>query len=440
MAFDENGRLFVLEAPRRAAGEPVKGRVCVLEDTDGNGKFSSRTVYAEDLTNPTALTCYDGGVFVAASGQVLYLKDSKGNGVADVRREIFKSFGDATNGANGQVIITSMAWGLDNRIHAVTTSLGGDVISSSVANQSVALSEGSFSFDPRTSLLIAESGSGASGLSFDDRGQKYICKPTHHIELVMSESRYQTRNPFYTMPSATWILSGQPATQFIYPPIHAGRIFPTPVRFTAASGIAIYRGNAFPREYIGDDFVAETIAGVVHHDHIIHNGFETITERPADEQASEFLANYDSSFQPTEVINGPDGALYVTGLMHAMEVPLKRNTNGTPANALPELGRIYSVLPLNFKQPKFVALGKLSAEQLVSMLRHPNGWQRDAASRLLYERQDRATVVPLIRLLFDPIAPGLARMHALRALDGIQLTVNGRPAHALLESHLLKGL
>jgi putative membrane-bound dehydrogenase-like protein len=440
MAFDENGRLFVIEAASHFVNGPVTGRVRVLEDNDGTGTFDSSTVYADNIANPTALACYGGGVFVAATGQVLFLKDTKGNGVADVRREVFKSFGEATNGANGQVIITGMAWGLDNRIHAVTAGKGGDVISSSSAAQSVVLSEGSFSFDPRTFLLAAESGSGASGLSFDDRGREFICTPTHHIEMVIAEPRWVTRNPYYTLPATTQNLRGLPATRLIYPPLRPGTIAPAPIRFSAAAGIAIYRGNAFPREYAGDAFVADAVAGVVHHDHIRFDGIEATLERPGDEQAMEFLANYDSSFHPTQVVNGPDGTLYVTGLTRETEVPVRMKTNATLATVAPARGRIYRVLPLNFKQPKFVPLGKLPAEQLVSMLRHPNGWQRDTASRLLYERQERTTIVPLIRLLFDPTAPPLARMHALRALDGIELIVAGHPTHALLESHLLKAL
>src|SRR5580704_3100025 len=93
MAFDENGRLFVLETP---PGQP--GRVRLLEDTVGDGVFDSTRVYADNIYSPTALACYDGGVFVGASGQIVYLKDTKNTGEMDVRRVVFSSFGDATNG------------------------------------------------------------------------------------------------------------------------------------------------------------------------------------------------------------------------------------------------------------------------------------------------------------------------------------------------------
>src|SRR5262249_14075959 len=48
-----------------------------------------------------------------------------------------------------------------------------------------------------------------------------------------------------------------------------------------------------------------------------------------------------------------------------------------------------------------------------------NGWHRDTASRLLYQRQDRSAVAPLQQLAARATSP-LGRMHALYALDGLK--------------------
>ena len=72
LAFDENGRLFVAEMipyaenNSSALGSPT-GRVVLLEDTHGTGRFDKSTVYAQGLIWPTGLACFDGGVFVAAA-------------------------------------------------------------------------------------------------------------------------------------------------------------------------------------------------------------------------------------------------------------------------------------------------------------------------------------------------------------------------------------
>ena len=59
-----------------------------------------------------------------------------------------------------------------------------------------------------------------------------------------------------------------------------------------------------------------------------------------------------------------------------------------------------------------------TAAQLVTHLNHPNGWWRDTAQRLLFERQDPAAVAPL-RALLERSASALARVHALWMLEGL---------------------
>src|SRR5438552_13289160 len=82
-------------------------------------------------------------------------------------------------------------------------------------------------------------------------------------------------------------------------------------------------------------------------------------------------------------------------------------------------GRIYRIVPEEFKPRKPPRLSKATTAELVALLEHPNGWHRDTASRLLYERQDSAAVAPLKKLAVGSKSP-LARVHALYALDGLK--------------------
>jgi putative heme-binding domain-containing protein len=54
----------------------------------------------------------------------------------------------------------------------------------------------------------------------------------------------------------------------------------------------------------------------------------------------------------------------------------------------------------------------------VATLEHPNGWHRDTAARLIYERNDRA-VVPVLKKLLARSKLSLGRLHALHALAGL---------------------
>src|SRR5262249_16658349 len=82
-------------------------------------------------------------------------------------------------------------------------------------------------------------------------------------------------------------------------------------------------------------------------------------------------------------------------------------------------GRLYRVVPEGFRRPRPPRLGQASTAELVALLEHANGWHRDTASRLLYQRQDRAAGAPLKNKPATAKSP-LGRMHALYALDGLK--------------------
>ena len=65
IAWDEDGALFVAEmrGSSEDQGERI-GRIRLLHDEDGDGRPDRATVYAEGLAWPTAVCCWDGGVFV----------------------------------------------------------------------------------------------------------------------------------------------------------------------------------------------------------------------------------------------------------------------------------------------------------------------------------------------------------------------------------------
>src|SRR5437667_2042561 len=135
MAFDKNGRLFVVEMrdyPERRNQTPHLGRIRMLEDTDGDGRFDRSTVYVDNLPWPTAVICWRGGIFVGATPDILYCKDTNGDGVAEVREVVFTGLASdyapyEVNKLNVQALFNGFTWGLDNRIHAANGGDGGTV-------------------------------------------------------------------------------------------------------------------------------------------------------------------------------------------------------------------------------------------------------------------------------------------------------------------------
>jgi putative heme-binding domain-containing protein len=149
---------------------------------------------------------------------------------------------------------------------------------------------------------------------------------------------------------------------------------------------------------------------------------ELVAERPPDEQKVEFIASTDLWFRPVQMANAPDGALYIADMYrevieHPWSLPasIKKLLDLNSGN---DRGRIYRVVPDGYQQPKPPRLGKASLKDLVATLEHDNGWHRDTAARLLFERKDKAAVPLLVKLIEKSKSP-LARMHALHALDGL---------------------
>lgn len=424
IAFDERGRMFVAEFrahPELPQG--LYGRVRLLADTNGTGHYDTGLVFADKLDRPSALLCYGGGVYVATGSEILFLKAS-GDEAADVRQSVITCANVATNSST-RAVFTGLAWGLDHLIHVTTAGVGGETVTASATHATLTLTDGNFAFDPRTSQLIQESGSAPTGVIFDDYGHKFISTALDHLVAIMYEGRYARRNPWQALPPALQDVSQEGRATPIYGvPLAAPRALAMPVRpdnipnripqtFTAAAGLTIYGGNAFPPEYAGNAFVADAMARLIHRDIVSPNGLEWIGQRAADEAGSEFLSSTDSSFQPVQVLNGPEGALYIVDW--TAEAPA-----GGAVGAIPR-GRIWRVMPSAFQPPRLVKWTAALTEDLVLGLRRPNAWDRGVAYRLLFEHQDKTAAGGLGKLLLDYRAQPRARLLALHSLAGLGL-------------------
>ena len=93
-AFDDEGRLYVADSSgsndnvkKQLAEKPH--RIVRLEDSDGDGKFDKRTIFADKMMFPEGTMWYDGSLYVAAPPSIWKLTDTNGDGVADQRVEWF---------------------------------------------------------------------------------------------------------------------------------------------------------------------------------------------------------------------------------------------------------------------------------------------------------------------------------------------------------------
>lgn len=442
MEFDENGIAYVLEIPAYNEYSKPKphtpGSVARLEDIDGDGRFDRRTTFAGDLTYPTGLFCYDGGLFVGDAPNLWYLKDTDGDGISDQRDLLYTGFGVVPAGESR---LNSFRWGLDNRIHISTGHDGGDIRAAdrpeaparSVRNRRILL-------EPRSRIFELTSGGGQHGMSFDDWGRAFVCDNSNPIQSIVYDDRYIQRNPLMSATSAVVNVGpgkhytklariSQPEnwrlirTGLLEKGAHVTDTYeydrPAGV-FTSATGVTIYRGDAWPENFRGNAFIGEVVNNLVYQARITHDGLDIESERLGGE--SGFLASNDTWFRPAQFAHGPDGNLYMIDMYRELIEGIQWVPPEVVAKMDPtagsDRGRIYRIVPEKYKWRSPGRLGQLSTLELVKQLESRNGWRRDTAARLLYERQDSAAIAPLRELLETADFPQ-TRMHALYALDGL---------------------
>jgi len=438
MAFDEHGRLFVVEMRGYSEQRDEKlGRVRRLEDTDNDGRFDTSDVYVDGLQWPTAVVCFDGGIFVGAAPDIFYFKDTTGDGHADVRRTAFTGFGTE----NMQGLLNSFSWGLDNRIHGSAGTNNARVHSPQHPGRPPVSVRGCrFAFDPRTLEFVTSSGTGQYGMSFDRWGDPIVCSNSEAAMIAMYDDRYLSRNPFLVAPNPIKKIyeGGTGAEVFRISPVEPWRELRTRLRasgavkgivegggtaagyFTGASGVTVYQGDAYPADYLDNAFIGD-VAGNLMHRMLLSPEGVGLTARRAD-PGREFVASRDNWFRPVQFANAPDGTLYVADMYrevieHPKSLPpvIKRQLDLTSGQGL---GRIYRVAPENFERRPAPRLDEASTAELVALLQHRNGWHRETAARLLYQRRDPTAVRRLEQLAQDSRSPD-ARLRALYCLASL---------------------
>lgn len=480
--FDEFGRMFVAEMhgypfsqePTRlnpsGGGKEDAGVIRLLEDTNGDGKMDRSVVFADKLSWPTSVCCYNGGIFVLAPKYLYYLKDTDGDNKADIRETVLSGFGRD----NVQALANGLHWGLDNRI---TFSAGRNPKKLLHRGKPmVAVGSSDLRFDPKTEEFEVVTGGLQFGHSIDDWGTRFVCSNSNHIQQVVLPQKYLARNPYIaaSSPIRSIAVDGASAPVFRLSPPEPWRIVrqkwraeakgyklvinddgawefipldpskkkgavPTeyPVGFfTSATGITIYRGNAYPKEYRGNAFVGDVGGNLVHRKTINTDGVVYRAERA--DQNEEIIRSSDNWFRPVNFVNAPDGSLYMLDMYretieHPYSIPeeIKAFLNLTSGH---DRGRIYRLVSPDMKRLRPEPLGDMPIVKIASFLNHDNAWHRMTAMRLLAEREDRSVDRALYSILSGS-DKAVSRMHALYALQNLNLLKPAQIRHGVKDQH-----
>jgi putative membrane-bound dehydrogenase-like protein len=436
MTWDEQGRLWVsithdYPNERQPEGQG-RDRIVVCEDTDGDGVCDKVTTFADKLSIPTSLLRYAGGIIVHQAPHTLFLKDTDGDGVADLRQVLVTGWGTGDTHAGP----SSLRYGFDNWIYGM---VGYSAFNGTVAGERLNFRQGLYRFKlekeslPRergeelkvTKLEFLRSTSNNSwGVGFTEEG------------LLFGSTANGCSNVFMPIPNRYYegirgltpgVLPNIAEDNHIEPITDKVRQVDWHGGFTAAAGHEIYTARVYPKEYWNRvAFVSEptghlTAAMVLRPD---GTSFKA-------KYGWNLLASDDEWSAPIDAQVGPDGHVWVIDwynfiVQHNPTPPGFQNGKGNAFETNlrdKKHGRIYRVVYTKAKQEKPFTLKDAKPEELVAALKHPTMTWRLHAQRLLVERGKSDVVGALNKLTFDKsvdeigLNPGV--LHAVRTLAGL---------------------
>ena len=438
MTWDERGRLWVAltyDYPNELKRNgPGRDKIVVLEDTTGTGKADKVTVFAEGLSIPTSLLCVRGGVIVHAAPNTLFLKDTDGDGKADVKEVLFSGWGTADTHAGP----SNLRYGFDNWIYGMVGYSGFD---GTVNGERLNFRQGLYRFkieannDPAsrdrkgalsvTKLEFLRSTSNNSwGAAFNEDGELFGSTANGCVLVHAAiPNRYYEK------------VKGLNAG--VLPPIVPDNKFQAvtdKVRqvdfhggFTAAAGCAVYTARNYPPEYWNKvAFVSEPTGHLTAAFQLTQDG-----TKYAAKYAWNLAAADDEWAAPIDAQVGPDGNVWLLDwynfIVQHNPTPAGFKT-GAGAAYETELrdkkyGRVYKLVYTKAKPTKMPDLKDAKVETLVETLKNDNLFWRQHAQRLLVETGDKAVIPALAKLFDNPGGSERGAQHAVWVLDALGVTL-----------------
>ncbi len=448
-AWDEDGRIYLAEMrafmpDTEGTGQTEAiGSVVRLTDTDADGRFDEREVMLDGLVLPRAVRIVNEGLLVAEMGKLWLCPTSTGwsRDIDCAQKRFLGSYGEhqgsVEHAENGLLL------GIDNWLYNAKSS------------RRLKLDDGELLIEP---TLFR----GQWGITQDDDGRLFyntnsnlLLGDFYDAQAVVEAGNRGTAGLNARISASEGVLGVRvnPGVNRAYVPgvlREDGRLR----NATSASGMVVYRGGALADDD-PDVFVAEPAANLVAALEFVDDGLVVRAEHVRFPDATwgerDFMASTDERFRPVDVLNGPDGGLYVIDFYRGviqdhvfLTEELKQQARLRKLDRPLGMGRIWRLgrEPVaGFELPDWASLG---IPALIDLLSHPNAWHRSTAQRLLLHRADPSVDTALADVVTN--AAPRAALHAIWTLDGrdaldrdLVLRALARVEARVLETAMLAG-
>ncbi len=391
MQFDTQGRLWAAVWPTYPKWEPLKemnDALLIVHDDDHDHKADRVTEFAR-VQNPLGFEFWNGGVIVTCTPEILFLKDTDGDDVADVRVIMLQGLDSSDThhaannliyGPDGAIYWQSGVFMMHNHEHPWGPSLQTEA-------------SAMYRFDPRrfTISMHALNSPNPHGISFDAWGYHYATDGT-------GGRAYQVR------PEGSGFKMHELLTKEVRP-------------VTASEVVS---STHFPESMQGDFLICNVIGflGIKHY-HLERNA-ETgaVWGEPAGDELTVMTINADGSktedksrgllmsgdknFRPSDAIFAPDGSMYFCDWHNAIIGHMQHNVRDP--NRDHAHGRIYRLTATNrpFQDP--VAIDGEPIQTLLDNLKSPVDSIRQRTRIELSERNSNDVIAATKQWIkqFDP--------------------------------------
>ncbi len=433
MQVDAKGRLWVAAWPTYPKQEPMKDindALLIFEDVDQDGVADKVTKFA-NIPNPLGFEFWGGGVIVSSQPNLVFLRDTDGDDIADEREILLHGVGSADThhacnnlifGPDGGIYWQSGIFLHNNFEHPWGPSL-------STGNSAM------YRFNPRTYEITMHGTNSPNphGISFDRWGYHYATDGT-------GGRAYQVRpdgKSWKMFPLLKKEVRPVPANEIV-----SSAHFPDEMQqdFLICNaigflGIKQYRlhrdGGHTYTETVGKGDQAKTIE--------VTTQLGEVWGEPSGGDlaggAQGLLISTDKNFRPTDAVFGDDGALYVSDWANVIIGHMQHNIRDP--NRDKQHGRVFRVSHASRPLQESVKISRASLPELMTNLEHPVDGVRHR-TRIELSARDTQEVIAAVQewtKQFDPNSKDDAH-HLLEALWVHQQhnVRNGELLAALLQS------
>ncbi len=414
-AFDDRGRLWVVECLSYPDWKRGDDRVLIFEDKDNDGHFDTKKVFLDRGKNLSGINLGYGGVWLCSTPNLIFVPDKNADDVPDGAPEILLDGWDLKAKHN---VFNSLTWGPDGWLYGCNGISSNSLVGKpgTPDKDRVPLNCSVWRYHPtrKTFEVVFQGTTNPWGLDFDEHGQIFI-------------TNCVIKHAWQGIPGANYErMYGQPFNPHLYELMKSQAdhqhwngveawsdirsLGVTPTTDSAGGGHAhcggmIYLGTNWPAEYRNNLFTCNIHGNRINRDRLEVKGSSYVIKHEKD-----FLFGNDSWFRGVALGYGPDGGVYVadwsdTGECHDYEDIHREN------------GRIYKI---TYGSPPAnpINLAGLDDLSLVRLIQGENQWMIRHARRLIAERA--AVAKPDAAGGVDP-----AKLSLARAL--MELTVPARP-------------